>query len=199
MRGKLFIAALALLACEVTADGDGDEGGDGASPGTGGSAPSGAAVSLCREACDDALFWDCITPQTHDACYDLCSARSEDDIDTFAACVENTEPFCEGCYEAFEDADPVVPPSTTTSGGGGEEEVGGGPPPDTTCTDACQEYLDAGCDPFIEFPSCVSFCSALTPALQELVVECVEGRDGCQLPDYCDFSVDGGGEGGGGE
>jgi hypothetical protein len=198
MEAKHLVLLLACaLGCEEVDAGDGG--------GTGGSSPtasesdpsaeSGDAslIADCRETCDDLLFYDCVTADTHEACYDTCSDRGTQDIETFLACVQNTLPACSECYENFVDADP---PDPTT---GSEMTTAG--PPDTTgsvglsCVDACEEYVGAGCNlefEDIEFTSCEEFCATLSGTAQDLVVECVAERDGCTLPDYCTMSSAGG-------
>lgn len=158
--------------------------GTGGNNGTGGQ-PSQDQIEDCQMACDDLLFFDCLTADTHENCFVLCGEANASALDTFDACVANTLPVCEAatpCYDNLEDADPV---GGTTGGDG------------ATCIDACEEWLGAGCQPFGEAPSCEAFCSALSDPLQQVVVECVEGRDGCMLPPECDLG--GGGEEGGGE
>lgn len=199
------VLALTLGGCVVITDDDADSGADTGSnsgnsgnsgnntnnssadetgnSGGGGGEPSQDQVDDCQMACDDLLFFDCLTADTHENCFVLCGEKDATSLDTFDSCVSNTLPVCENatpCYDNLDDADPVG-----TTGGDG-----------ATCTDACEEWLGAGCQPFGEAPSCEAFCSALSDPFQQAVVECVEGRDGCTLPPECDI---GGGEGGEGE
>jgi hypothetical protein len=203
MQAKHLVLLLACaLGCEEVDAGDGG-GTGGSSPTASDSDPSAESgdpwlIADCRETCDDLLFYDCLNADTHEACYDTCSDRGTQDIETFLACVQNTLPGCSECYENFADTDPPDP--TTGSETSGPDTTGG--PGETsgvsagTCLDACEEYVGAGCNvefSDVEFTSCDEFCDALSGTAQALVVECVAERDGCTLPDYCTMSSSGGG------
>ena len=203
MNAKHLVLLLACaLGCEEVDAGDGG----GNSGGTGGSSPvesdsdpsaeSGNSPLLadCRETCDDLLFYDCLTADTHEACYDTCSDRASQDIETFRACVQNTLPTCSECYENFADAEPADPTTSSEMTTAGPDETSGGS--SGTCLDACEEYVGAGCNvefSDVEFTSCEEFCGALSGTAQALVVECVAEREGCTLPEYCTMSSSGGG------
>ncbi|MCH9681414.1 MAG: hypothetical protein K0V04_08275 [Deltaproteobacteria bacterium] len=165
-------------------DNNGDNGADDTAGG-GGNPPSDQQVLDCRAACDQLQFFSCISADEHQSCYDLCSERDADAVAVFDSCVSNTTPSCDEavpCYENLVDA-----PSADD-----------GEPPEATCVDACEEWLGAGCEALDEVPSCQAFCDSLSDALQQVVVECIEGRDGCTLPESCALDG-GGGEGGAGE
>jgi hypothetical protein len=171
-------------------DGGDDTGGDGGDDG-----PGPAAVGQCREVCDRLLTFDCLVADTHETCYATCPERSEDEIAQFTACVDGTLPGCEGCWENFLDAEPVPPADgdgDDDGGDGGDDSSVG----EATCEDACEEWLGAGCPAFGEFDSCAGFCTSIPESAHDLVVECVENRDGCTLPESCTFE-EGGSQGGG--
>lgn len=165
-------------------DGQADDGqADDGPASDGGDAPSATAIEGCRGRCDDLLFYDCLDADSHETCWAICPERSADAIEQFDACVSNTLPLCEGCWENLLDADP---PPTTDDG-----DVG-----TPTCVDACEEWLGAGCPAFGEFESCAGFCASIPESAHDIVVECVAGRDGCTLPGECmfdDSSTKGGG------
>ncbi len=191
-----------LAACVVIDEGDSDSGGDGGTngddngngngngngdgaDGTGGSgqAPSMSEVGDCREDCDDLLFWNCVDATEHETCYTVCTERSSESLSVFGACVQNTTPDCDAatpCYTNLLDEEPI-----------GDD--GGS----TTCAEACEEWLGAGCEQLSEAPSCQAFCDGLPESIQDFVVECIEGRDGCTLPEECLFEEEeeGGAEG----
>lgn len=172
-----------------TADGGGDGGGgngggDGGDGGNGADAPSEQEVAACRGVCDDLLFFDCLDSTSHEACYGVCPERSAADIDLFSACADNTLPSCSGCYDNFVDAAPAD---------SGNDDGADGDPPPTSCVDACSEWVGAGCEALGEIPSCEAFCNSISTPLQDVVVECIENRDGCTLPDECIFDKGGAG------
>jgi hypothetical protein len=186
MNRNHWVLLLALVVGCEQVDGGNDSGAESSPPPTSSDSTADSegdsqALQACRDTCDDLLFYDCVTADAHEVCYDACSNRGSQDIETFVACVDNTLPTCSECYENFVDADP--PPDPT------------GDDPQPTCTEACQEFVDAGCElEFeVEATSCASFCEMLPSAAQQLLVECVEARDGCVLPDDCTDSSAGGG------
>lgn len=168
-------------------DGGGDGGGDGAGDDGGGDGagppPSDTEVQTCQMACDELLFFDCVDAGQHEACYGVCPERTPADIDLFYACVDNTLPSCSGCYEAFIDAEPVGDDDSGSAGG-------------ASCTDACEEWLGAGCQAFGDFDSCDGFCGSIPDTLHDFVAECVAARDGCTLPEECIFDAGGSSKGG---
>jgi hypothetical protein len=191
----LVLALAGVLACEEV-DGGGesspsannptDSGGSGGPDAPG---PSDGAVAMCRDTCDDELFFDCIDADRHEVCWNACPERSESDIELFRACVLNSAGACDpGCIENFLDADPVDSsggePDTTAGGGPGTSEGG----TNVSCEDACEAFAGRGCNiDFAGFDSCASFCASLDPTLHDFVVMCVELADGCMLPEQCTF------------
>lgn len=166
-------------------NGNNGTGGDGADGSGGGQAPSMAQIGACQGDCDDLLLWNCVDATEHETCYGACGEKDSESLDIFGACVLNTTPDCDAatpCYINLLDADPV--------GGGGDDS--------TTCVDACEQWLGAGCQALAEAPSCQAFCDVLNESLHDFVVECVENRDGCMLPEECVFEEESGAEEGGG-
>ncbi len=159
------LMALAFGGC-IIVDGDGDDTGadtgnssntNGSADETGGNAEQ---VAACRSACDDLQFFSCITADEFAACYSACDEKGGSDLDLFIACVGNTIPSCDEAYPCYENLIAAEPPD----GGSGDSGGGGG-----SCADSCEEWLAAGCEPFVETPSCV------------------DNRDGCTLPPECNF------------
>jgi hypothetical protein len=162
-------------------DDGGADGGGGADDGT--PAPDGAEIDDCKGSCDDLLFFDCLDADSHEACWAACAERTSADLEAFDACVDNTLPACGGCWDNLLDADPVGGDDDGGSAGGGDGGSVGG----ADCESACAEWVGAGCEELGEFPSCAEFCDALPADAQDFVVECVEARDGCTLPEECTF------------
>jgi hypothetical protein len=185
------LLTLCLSACvEITgdddngdsaADGSGDDGDDDDSGGGGGGGnpPDSAQVESCQGSCDSLLFFDCLNADDHANCYAVCPERTNADIDLFDACVSNTLPECSDCYDNLLGA-PVV---------GGEGDDGGSVT--GTCVDACNEWIGAGCEALGEAGSCEEFCASIPETLHDFVVECVDARVGCTLPEECTFESDG--------
>lgn len=181
---------LCLPACDIETDQDSGSGGDtDGGAGSGGAPPSNASVSSCRDACDGLQFFDCIDGGTHETCWNACPHRSDDDLELFASCVMNSLPNCDpDCLDGLLDA-PEPQPEPTTDGG----SDGAGT---TSCEDACQTYVDAGCDvsELSEAPSCAQACGVLSPDEQDLVAACLNSPATCEINPLC---LDGGGEDGG--
>ena len=184
-----FLALGFLLcspACDINIDQDsGSDGGDTDGGGSGATPPSDASVSSCRDACDGLQFFDCIDGNTHETCWNACPNRADDDLELFASCVMNSLPNCDpDCLDGLLDApEPAPDPDPTTDGSSGT----------TTCEDACQAYVDAGCDvsELSEAPSCAQACGSLSPDEQDLIAGCLNSPQTCEINPLC---FDGGGE-----
>ncbi|MEM6990329.1 MAG: hypothetical protein AAF721_07530 [Myxococcota bacterium] len=195
LRFALALGFAATFACEITDDGDGngddgtgaddgndDGNGDGNDDGNGdgngdgnddGSGPSPAAETDCKNVCDNLLNADCDTEFTvddHATCFTRCSSSNDDAIELFTSCYFNTAADCGDeveCYENFVGSDPVDPNPTT-------------------CLDACNAYIGAGCASPIEgVDSCAEFCAGLTEAFVDVVVMCLNDAVDCVLPQEC--------------
>jgi hypothetical protein len=206
-RGALgvFLLAAVPLACDGLAGSDGG-GGDGGEGGGEGAMPSEQDTSECKGACNQLKFFDCNDAADHARCFEACEVAPPSGIEVFVACVQADicDPECaaglEGTVPSAEGGGEVEGGGGEVEGGGGEEEGGGSTEP--TCTDACGEFIAAGCVPPVD---CAGLCGTLSAFEQSFVVYCVERRDGCTLPEECAEAlpeVDGGVEvegGGGGE
>lgn len=180
-----------MSACDA-GDGDGTGSGSGEAGGEGGEGGEGGAPAAdqaeCKEACNKLKFFDCNDAADHAACFLACESAPASGIELFVACVENDtcDPECAVDLEG----------QAGGEGGGGEEEGGGGGEeggtPTSSCPDACNEYVAAGCVPPVD---CAGFCSSLSGFEQEFVGYCVDRRDGCTLPAECEDALEGG-EGG---
>lgn len=181
-----------LLACDATGGGDGSGGGGASNGGGEGAMPSEQDTSECKDACNQLKLFECNDAADHARCFEACEVAPPSAIEVFAACVRTDicDPDCTAGLFG------TVPPAGGT--GGGEEEGGGVGEP--TCTDACGEFIAAGC---VSPVDCAGLCGTLSAFEQSFVVYCVERRDGCTLPEECAEALpDGGGgvegEGGGG-
>lgn len=178
-----------LIGCDFTdeessagTDGSSDGGasGDGASgDGASGDEPSTEAVEGCRGACDNLQFFDCIDGSTHETCWNACAARSDSDLELFESCVNNSSPSCDpDCLESLLDAsEPEPEPETTTTTGADS----------SGCVDACQAYIDAGCE--LELldgvVSCSQVCATLSAAEQAAVAVCFSNPQTCEVDAAC--------------
>lgn len=193
-RLRMTAAALVLLlGCDSD---DGDNPGDGATDGTmstaattpagsttgdsgqtsadaTGGGPSPDSESGCKNICDSLLSQGCIDADEHETCFLECGVRTDDEIELFESCWLNSVGCEENneCLANFLDDDAPDPT---------------GDPDPQTCLDACNVYVGMGCQPPIEgVSSCGEFCSSLTPELQAAAVSCLDGADGCTLPQAC--------------
>lgn len=186
---------LSASACDINVN-EGDEGSSGtdgsSNSGGSGDAPSDSAVESCREACDGLQFFDCINADTHETCWNACPNRSDGDLELFSSCVMNSLPSCDpGCLDNLLDAPEPDPDPDPT----GSNDSGG----TNTCEDACQAYIDAGCDvsDLGEAPTCALACSQLTDDEQAVVAACLNSPETCEVNPAC-LDGGGGGEEGGG-
>lgn len=148
--------------------------------------PSSSAVESCRGACDRLQFFECIDADTHEVCWQACPSRIDDDLELFSSCVMNSLPSCDsGCLNNLLDAPEPEPDPTGSSGSDGTN----------TCEEACQAYINAGCDvsDFGEAPTCALACSQLTDDEQAIVAACFNSPETCEINPAC---VGGGEEGG---
>lgn len=188
MKLRFFALALGLLTPLTGCDTDEDEtsssdtegaSGEGAS-GEGASAggPSDGAVDGCRSACDKLQFFDCIDGSTHGTCWNTCPERGDDDLELFESCVNNSSPSCDpDCLDGLFDA-PEPEPETTTTTTGAEP---------SGCEDACQSYVDAGCDLefFEEVVSCGQACATLSLIEQGAAAICLNSPQTCEVDPAC--------------
>lgn len=130
------------------------------------------ALDRCRSSCDNLQFFECIDGQTHETCWNACGDRAESDLELFASCVQNSSPGCDpACLESLLDAETPDPPA-----------------PSGACEEACDAYVDAGCDvdAWTQGLDCATLCGALTDAEQQIATACLSAPQTCELDPACD-------------
>jgi hypothetical protein len=165
-----------LLACDATGGGDGSGSGSGeagSNSGGEGTAPSEQDTSECKSACNQLKFFDCNDAADHARCFEACEEAPPSAIEVFVACVQadTCDPECTAGLVG------TVPPAGES--GGEEEGASAGEP---TCTEACGEFIAAGCVAPVD---CAGLCGTLSAFEHSFVVYCVERREGCTLPEEC--------------
>ncbi len=165
-----------LAGCDTNVDEDSSSGTEG---NTTSNAPSDESVAGCRDGCDRLQFFDCIDGSVHETCWNTCAERSDDDLELFESCVNNSAPACDpDCLAGLIDApepEPDPDPDTTT----------GGDP--SSCETVCQAYVDAGCELelFEEVTSCAQACATLSSVEQAAVAVCFNSPQTCEVDPEC--------------
>jgi hypothetical protein len=192
----VILGVRSMPACDAdggdAADGGGGGEGGGEVGGHDGGGASAEDQSRCKDSCNQLKFFNCNDAADHAACFLACESAPESAIEVFIACVETD--ICDA--ECAADLVGEAHGSEGEGEGGGSEgggEEGGSEP--TSCTEACAEFVGAGCVPPVD---CAGFCSSLSEFEQTFVGYCVDRRDGCELPEECADAL-AGNEGGGAE